>query len=69
MNNLVVVMVTAFFTAIITWFPTNYFGRNLVRFWDLRLEAHKAIFVSSSSQVYKLAVEIEGLRAILPKSE
>jgi hypothetical protein len=31
------------------------------------LEAHKAIFVSASSQVHKLAIEIEGLRVILPK--
>ena len=60
-------MLTAFVTAIITWFGTNYFGRNLLRFWDLRLEAHKAIFVSASPQVYKLAIEIEGLRGILPK--
>jgi hypothetical protein len=49
-------MLAAFVTAIITWFGTNYFGRNLLRFWDLRLEAHKAIFVSASSQVYKYPV-------------
>jgi hypothetical protein len=67
MNNFVVAMLTAFVTAIITWFGTNYYGRNLLRFWDLRLEAHKSIFVSASSEIYKLAIEIEGLRVILPK--
>jgi hypothetical protein len=66
MNNFIVALLTAFVTAIITWFGTNYFGRNLLRFWDLRLEVHKAIFVSDSTQVYKLAIKIEGLKVILP---
>ena len=66
-DNFVVTMLTASVTAIVTWFGTNYFGRNLLRFWDLRLDAHKAIFTSDTSQVYKLAMAIDALRAILPR--
>jgi len=27
------------------WFATNYWGRTLLRFWDLRLEAHETMFI------------------------
>jgi hypothetical protein len=67
MSNFLVPILTAFVTAIITWFGTNYYGRNLLRFWDLRLEAHKALFISNKSQVRNLAIEIDALRIILPK--
>jgi hypothetical protein len=29
---------------VVAWFATNYWGRALLRFWDLRLEAHEAMF-------------------------
>ena len=83
MNSFLLTILTAFATAIITWFATNYYGRNLLRFWDLRLEAHKAIFVSSQirseipyvlakaqdvlSRLYVLGVEIDALRVVVPK--
>ena len=31
--------------AVITWFVTNYWGRGLLRFWDLRLKAHEVMFL------------------------
>lgn len=67
MNNFVVTILTAFVTAIVTWFGTNYFGRALLRFWDLRLEAHKAIFVTDNVLLKNVGVEIDSLRVVMPK--
>lgn len=83
MNSFVLTILTAFFTATITWFGANYFGRNMIRFWDLRLEAHKAIFVtpkvrpsapdalkrvqSALSRLDEIAIEIDALTVAMPK--
>lgn len=49
------------------WFATNYYGRNLLKFWDLRLEARQAIFGSAeANDIRKLAIEIDALRAVMP---
>jgi hypothetical protein len=59
-----------FLGGILAWFATNYYGRNLLRFWDQRLEIHKALFLSQlttqSAGLLQLAAEIDGLRVILP---
>ena len=68
--------------AVITWFVTNYWGRALLRFWDLRLEAHEAMFLYANvradhpadlgrakegSLLFRtLGAKIDGLRAVLP---
>lgn len=67
---------------IAAWFATNYWGRTLSRFWDLRLEAHETIFfyanisadnhTSSANandgrvRLRKLGAKIDALRAVLP---
>jgi hypothetical protein len=56
---------------VIAWFATNYYGRNLLRFWDQRLEAYKALCLLQSTpdgspSLRHLAAEIEGLEVILP---
>ena len=67
MTNLVVAMLTALVTAIVTWFGTNYFGRSLLRFWDLRVEAHKAILVSDKALLTNVGIDIDSLRVVMPK--
>ena len=81
MGNFLVTILTAFVTAIITWFGTNYYGRYMLKFWDLRLEVQKAIFlavaangsfsydkeIGTQSRLRELAVEIDALRAVLAK--
>ncbi len=69
-------------SGIVSWFATNYWGRTLSRFWDLRLEAHETIFFYSNIsadhqmslanaddgrvQLRKLGAKIDALRAALP---
>jgi hypothetical protein len=63
------------------WFATNYWGRSLLRFWDLRLEAHETMFLyanvsaerpsparaeSGSVHLRQLGAKIDALRAALP---
>jgi hypothetical protein len=65
-------LASGLFGGVIAWFATNYYGRNLLRFWDQRLEAHKALFLlhqmpEGGERLCQLAAEIEGLRVILPK--
>lgn len=66
----------------VSWFATNYWGKTLSRFWDLRLEAREAIFFYSNistdhqaslanaddgrAQLRKLGAKIDALRAVLP---
>ncbi len=67
---------------IAAWFATNYWGRPLLRFWDLRLEAHEAMFryanVSSErpaslvhaeegrTHLRQLGAKVDALRTALP---
>jgi hypothetical protein len=78
MSNLIAGLASGFIGGIIAWFATNYYGRNLLRFWDQRLETHKTLFfqrpkilfggreVSNGSACMRLAAEIDALRVILP---
>ena len=74
--------VLGFIGGVIAWFATNYLGRALLKFWDLRLEAHEAMFLFSdvradsirslgranegSLRFRELGAKIEGLRSVLP---
>ncbi|SRR6266852_5104553 len=74
--------VLGFVGGIIAWFATNYWGRSLLRFWDVRLEAHETMYLyanvyadrpadlaraqEGSANFRKLGAKIDGLRAILP---
>jgi hypothetical protein len=74
--------VLGFIGGVIAWFATNYWGRTLLKFWDLRLEAHEAMFLFSdvradsirslgranegSLRFRELGAKIEGLRSVLP---
>jgi hypothetical protein len=71
-----------FVGGMIAWFATNYWGRSLLRFWDLRLEAHETIYLyanvradrpsdlaraqEASNHFRKLGAKIDGLRTVLP---
>jgi hypothetical protein len=71
-----------FVGGIIGWFATNYWGRSLLRFWDLRLEAHETIYLyanvsadrpadlartrEGSAHHRELGAKIDALRAVLP---
>lgn len=61
---------SGFIGGIIAWFATNYYGRNLLRFWDQRLEIHTAFFLlqptAQSASLPQLAAKIDGLRVVLP---
>lgn len=61
---------SGFIGGILAWFAANYYGRNLLRFWDQRLEIHKALFLlqlpAHGTSLLRLAAEIDGLRVILP---
>jgi hypothetical protein len=73
--------ILAFISAFIGWFAANYWGRALKKFWDLRLEAHEAMFLFSnvradsksparanegSLRLRDLGAKIDGIRAVLP---
>jgi hypothetical protein len=65
-------LASGLFGGVIAWLATNYYGRNLLRFWDQRLEAHIALFLlhqmpEGGARLCQLAADIEGLRVILPK--
>jgi hypothetical protein len=64
---------------IVAWFATNYWGRTLLKFWDLRLEAHETMFFyanvladrpagAQEGRVHlrQLGAKIEGITAVLP---
>ncbi len=71
-----------FVGGIVAWFATNYWGRALLRFWDLRHEAHKTMFIyanvsadhpgsfaragEGSDRLRQLGAKIDAIRAILP---
>jgi hypothetical protein len=59
-----------FIGGIVAWFATNYYGRNLLRFWDQRLEIHEAFFlwrpIPPSANLLRLAADMDGLRVVLP---
>jgi hypothetical protein len=63
-------IVLGFIGGIVAWFATNYYGRNLLRFWDQRLEIHKAFFLSkpmpSCANLLQLAADMDSLRVVLP---
>ena len=73
MNNFVVAasLIAAIIIPIITqitrWLVPNYFGRNLLRFWDLKAEACKALSISDKSQIRELAIEMDAFWQSLPK--
>jgi hypothetical protein len=69
MNNslLVAAFVAVIITPITKWLVPNYFGRNLIRFWDLKSEVCKALSVPEKSQMGRLANETDTLSQILPK--
>jgi len=66
---------------IVGWFATNYWGRTLLRFWDLRLEAHETMFIyanvfvdhpgslaraeDGSVRLRQLGAKIDALRVVL----
>jgi hypothetical protein len=74
--------VLGFVGGILAWFGVNYWGRSLLRFWDLRLEAHETMYLyanvyanrpadlaraqEGSAHLRKLGAKIDGLRAVLP---
>jgi hypothetical protein len=73
--------VLGFVGGIFAWFATNYWGRILLRFWDLRLEAHETMYLyanvrpvdltrlqEGSTDLRKLGAKIDGLRAVLPSA-
>jgi hypothetical protein len=67
---------------IVAWFATNYWGRTLLKFWDLRLEAHETMFFyanvsadrpatlarAEEGRVHlrQLGAKIEGITTVLP---
>ena len=71
-----------FVGGIVGWFATNYWGRTLLRFWDLRLEAHETMFVyanvstdhpgslaraeDGSIRLRRLGAKIDAIRTVLP---
>jgi len=70
-----------FVGGVIAWFLTNFWGRPLVRFWDLRQKAHEAIFYYSnlsvandvarvkqgSARLRRLAARMSALQIAVPK--
>jgi hypothetical protein len=72
-----------FVGGLLGWFATNYFGRTLLRFWDLRLEAHETMFLyadvsadrpaslaraeDGSARLRQLGAKIDALRVALPR--
>jgi hypothetical protein len=74
--------VLGFVGGVVAWFATNYWGRPLLRFSDLRLEAHEAMFFYADISAdcpaslpragegrlrfRALSAKIDGLRAVLP---
>jgi len=56
-----------FIGGVFAWFATNYYGQNLLRFWDQRLEIYKALRTPESSRLLELASELDGLEAIMPR--
>jgi hypothetical protein len=51
----------------ISWFVTNYYGRNLQRFWDLRREIEVALRAPNDcARLSDLASELHGLNAVTP---
>jgi hypothetical protein len=72
MIGILISLASGIIGGIISWFATNYYGRNLLRFWEKQLETHKALFLLQSTpnecaSLWQLAAEIDGLRIILPK--
>jgi hypothetical protein len=73
--------VLGFLGGIIAWFATNYWGRTLLRFWDVRLEAHETMYLYANVYAHpladeaitkdgrvrlrKLGAKIDGLRMVL----
>src|SRR5260370_39191791 len=58
-----------FVGGIVGWFATNYWGRTLLRFWDLRLEAHATMLARAeegSVRLRQLGAKIDAIRAVLP---
>jgi hypothetical protein len=81
MGSVIASSVLGFVGGIIGWFATNYWGRTLLRFWDLRLEAHETMFIyanvpagdpasarakAGSIRLRWLGVKIDAIRAGLP---
>jgi hypothetical protein len=73
--------VLGFVGGIFAWFATNYWGRTLLRFWDLRLEAHETMYLyanvrpvdltrlqEGSAHLRKLGAKIDGLGVVLPSA-
>ena len=74
--------VLGFVGGVVAWFATNYWGRGLLQFWGLRLEAHEAMFLyanvradhpaslaragEGSLRFRTLGAKIDGLKGILP---
>jgi hypothetical protein len=74
--------VLGFVGGVVGWFATNYWGRELLRFWDLRLEAHEAMFSfanvradhpaslvragEGSLRFRTISAKVDALRAVLP---
>src|SRR5262245_26020016 len=74
--------ILGFIGGVIAWFTTNYWGRAWLKFWDLRLEAHEAMFSfrdvradsirslgraeEGSRRFRELGTRIDGLRVVLP---
>jgi hypothetical protein len=51
----------------ISWFGTNYYGRNLKRLWDLRLEIQTALRTPDNrARLSDLASQLYGLQAVMP---
>jgi len=80
--GMIVSTALGFVGGIVSWFATNYWGRTLSHFWDLRLETHETIFFYANIsadrpansanagdgriQLRKLGAKIDALRAVLP---
>src|SRR5271165_6640540 len=71
MSN-VLSMALGFVGGLVAWVATNYFGRNLLRFWDQRIEIHKTFFLSkpipSRATLLQLAADMDSLRVVLPSA-
>jgi hypothetical protein len=42
--NILISVFCGFAAGLTAWFCSNYFGKSLIAFWDLRLEAHKVLY-------------------------
>src|SRR5262249_46247442 len=52
---------------VIAWFATNYYGRNLLRFWELQREIQIALRTpNDGARLIELASQLYGLQAVAP---